>query len=69
MKLKAEKLLNLTAESNETGFFSDALSFTVNSVFRKYDSKMLSDDDLMMVAGGVDTDKDLIESIKNSVLR
>ena len=47
---KAERLLGIASDSSRMVDFNDTLSYMVNSEVKK--GKMLSDDELMMVAGG-----------------
>ena len=57
----AEKLLKITADSSQFGSFNDGLSFIVDSVNKKYSSRMLSDDELSMVAGGIKMTSELLD--------
>lgn len=64
MKLPVSAMLKIAAESCEMGSYNDALSATVSSVTKRYASaRVLSDDELGMVAGGVNTEEQLKEII------
>lgn len=69
MKFSAEKLLGIAAESSEMKGWSDSLSYMVSSVEKKYQSRCLSDEELGMVAGGVNTDELLVEKLKNKIFQ
>ena len=50
---KTERLLRLCADSMKMSGWNDALEMITDSVTDKCTSKMLTDDELAMVAGGV----------------
>ena len=50
---KTERLLRLCADSMKMSGWNDALEMMTDSVTDKCTSKMLTDDELAMVAGGV----------------
>ena len=50
---KTERLLRLCADSMKLSGWNDALEMITDSVTDKCTSKMLTDDELAMVAGGV----------------
>lgn len=62
-----EKLLGIASDSCSTGIFTDTLSF-VTDKYGKKSSFELSDEELSMVAGGVQSENELVASIKNKVL-
>ena len=53
---KTERLLRLCADSMKMSGWNDALEMMTDSVTDKCTSKMLTDDELAMVAGGVSPD-------------
>ena len=59
--VSAEKLLKTVADSSRFGSYNDALSFMVDSVNKKYSSRMLSDDELSLVAGGIKMTSELLD--------
>lgn len=64
MKLPVSAMLKIAAESCETGSFNDALSATVSSVEKRYSSmRILSDEELGLVAGGVNLEDQLKEAV------
>ena len=50
---KTERLLRLCADSMKMSGWNDSLEMITDSVMDKCTSKMLTDDELAMVAGGV----------------
>lgn len=69
--MQIEKLLKIASDSTEFGSFNDGLSMMLGAEERKLSRKMLSDDELDLVAGGVNVNNDfeLIERLKKSVLK
>jgi hypothetical protein len=66
--MKAEKMLNLAADSEKMADWNDGLSMIIDSTKSKSKFAALSDDELQLVAGGVNvTDEfkqQLIRSLK-----
>lgn len=60
-----EKLLKTTADSSKFGSFNDGLSYIVDSVNKKYSSRMLSDDELSLVAGGTGVSDEMIQKLED----
>ena len=67
--MQIEKLLNIASDSNSFGSFNDGLSMILGAEEKKLSRKMLSDDELDLVAGGTATDMETIELIKKAVLK
>lgn len=64
MKIPVSAMLNIAAESCEAGSFNDALSATIASVDKRYASRrMLGDEELGLVAGGVSIEEQLLSRI------
>lgn len=67
--VNAEKLLKTVADSSRFGSYNDALSYMVDSVSKKYSSRMLSEDELSLVAGGVNVSEEQIAKIIKEVIK
>lgn len=68
MKLDADKMLKLSADSSALGGMDDELSSVVGSVQDKYGFgkiHSLSDSELSMVAGGVANPEELILKLRS----
>lgn len=67
--MQIEKLLKIASDSTKFGSFNDGLSMVLGAEERKLSRKMLSDDELDLVAGGVsgNPDLELIERLKKTV--
>lgn len=67
--VNAEKLLKTVADSSRFGSYNDALSYMVDSVSKKYSSRMLSEDELSLVAGGVNVSDAQIDELINKIIK
>ena len=65
--MNAEKLLGIAADSQKSGTWNDSLSYMIDSVKSKHSMTALSDDELSMVAGGTDSDKEAILRLKRAI--
>ena len=59
-----EKLLDTVSDSSKFEGWNDALSHMVGSIQSKYARRALSEDELSMVAGGVNVPEDLMQKIR-----
>lgn len=64
--MNIETMLKVAADSEKMGGWNDGLSFVLKNSSRSV-MKMIDDDDLQMVAGGVNTDECLIASLKDKL--
>ncbi len=65
--IKTEDFLKIAADSSRMGNWNDQLSCIVDAAAGRRGLRALSDEDLEMVAAGVDTDAELICRIKSSI--
>lgn len=65
--MKTEDFLKIAVDSSRMGNWNDQLSYVTDAAAGRRGLKALSDEDLEMVAAGVDVNAELISKIKNSI--